>query len=200
MMSPQFTDEKSTTWTMRITGKTVRRVADVMKLDIGNLSEPQEGYDVSLMEMFATKLPLRLQLVYLICEDQAIEAGIDEDHFYDDVLGIDHVQPATEALVEAWTYFFKALGQTEDQVLLAKYLEARTAQSASRAKHFRQINVTELAADAEMELKLQEADRQSQRQKLQRKFADCTRTAPGSNSVTSPELQEPIQNDGLMEN
>lgn len=94
-----FTDADDRKWTVAIDIPTARRVRD--ELDIDLLS----ALDGELLQRLSRDTYLLVDLLYVLCQEQAVAAGVTDQAFGSGIRG-DAIDAATDAFLQALTDFF----------------------------------------------------------------------------------------------
>ena len=95
-----FTDNAGRTWTVEITVADLKRLRAMLGIDIANLTEPDAPPEEQLLARLATDPVLLVDVLYVLCLDQAEKAGVTDEQFGRAMAG-DAIEEATEALLEA---------------------------------------------------------------------------------------------------
>lgn len=106
-----FKDNQNQPWNVKATLWKVRKVAEVLGLELFN---PVHYQNLKL------SLTDRMAYLFLLCEDQAKELQIDADEFEERLYGANISDNASAALFEEFESFARRLGQTA----LAKEIQA----------------------------------------------------------------------------
>jgi len=102
-----FVDSKGETWDLCITAGTIKRCADLLKVDLG---DPMRG-DPPLLTRFDTDIMFMVDLLWAICKPLAKEKQVDEEQFAERLSG-DALQSAHDAFYEELLDFFRSLHKT----------------------------------------------------------------------------------------
>lgn len=109
----QFTDNAGRTWTIAINVSAIKRVRDLLKID---LLEIVEG---ALLERLIRDPVLLCDVVYVVCKPEADTQGVDDEDFGRALAG-DAIERATVALLEDLADFSPS---PRDRANLKKVLE-----------------------------------------------------------------------------
>jgi len=95
----QFTDDAGTTWNVSVTVSSIKRVRDVLNVDI--LDTVNGGLTDKLIDD-----PILLcDVLYVLCSQQAEKDGVSDEQFGERMAG-DVIERATSAFLEALVEFF----------------------------------------------------------------------------------------------
>ena len=103
----EFKDAKGDVWRVAITGATVKRARDLLKLDIGRLVESTDDSDQPLLTRIELDIALLVDLLYVVCLPQADDREVSDVDFAERLDG-EALYRAHEALLEAFADFFRA--------------------------------------------------------------------------------------------
>jgi hypothetical protein len=106
----QFIDTQQTAWDVTITAATLRRVAQLLRVDLGNpLVSPDES-DSSQAPLIrlATDIMYAVDVLYVVCKPQADDRGLSDEQFAAR-LGGETLEAAHAALEAALADFFRGL-------------------------------------------------------------------------------------------
>lgn len=177
----RFKDANHREWHLDITVNELRRVKKMVDLDLLDL---EEGRTIARL---ANDPILLVDVLWILCEDQAQKEGITDEQFGRSLRG-EVIEHATEALFEALTDFFPP----QRQILLRKLIEtARTMGQKERA--LVEMYVNSPALEEFMDQQIEEL-KQKLETALKKKPADgnSSMSLPGSaestpeNSVSDP--------------
>ena len=101
----QFKDSADRTWELSVTVGTIRRVRDLVHVDLMELIGGDEGGNPELLTRLAADPVLLVDVLYAICKPQCDQAGVSDVEFGESLLG-DAIDHATTALLEAIVDFF----------------------------------------------------------------------------------------------
>ena len=104
----QFTDTTGETWSVEITAGTIKRVLDLLKVDLG---KPLEGEPPTLVRI-DTDLMFLVDLLYVVCRPEAEKRGVKDVEFADR-LGREAIGAAHNALLEDLADFFQSTGRRD---------------------------------------------------------------------------------------
>jgi hypothetical protein len=114
----QFTDDKGICWNLRIAVNEMRKLKDAGV----NIMSPDGGGIMAL----ADDPVLLFDAIWVLIERQAIERGISQQQFYDDMTG-DVIEVATNAMLDAIIDFFPQARRAVLQKSLQKSREIQAA-------------------------------------------------------------------------
>jgi hypothetical protein len=126
----QFTDSKNETWEIRITAGTVKRCADLLRVDIG---DPTRG-DPPLMTRIDTDICFMVDLLYVVCKPEADARNISDIQFAERLEG-EALFAAHEAFFEDLADFFRSLrkGNFAEALARQRQLAQQSAAAGERA-------------------------------------------------------------------
>ena len=107
-----FKDNEAREWTVEITVATVKRVRDLLDVDL------MESVNGKLVEQLANDPVLLVDVLYSICKPQADRDGVSDEQFGEAMAG-DAIERGTMAFLEELVDFFPA----PRRGLLAKVIE-----------------------------------------------------------------------------
>lgn len=91
-----FTDEMGGVWDLKVTGATIPRVRKLLGVNILDLI----NFKSKTAERFASDIEFEVNMLWAVCQPQAIMRGITEEQFAECLAG-DAFYAATTALMEA---------------------------------------------------------------------------------------------------
>lgn len=178
----KFTDATGRDWPVTITVGTVRRVRQLVDVDLLKLDE-------ALLKRLATDPVELANVLYVICEPTCDERGISDEQF-GELLGGDVIDQATEAFIEAIIDFFPRARRTV----------ARQVRAKAKTHEERLLKRTTERVEANLETIL-ESKFSALELALETELAQMARpeprppATPGTTSGSSPELSAPIRPD-----
>ena len=95
-----FTDNAGRTWTVDITVADIKRLRAMLGVDFVNLTRADAPPEEQLLARLATDPVLLVDVLYVLCLDQAQKADITDEQFGRAMAG-DAIEEATEALLQA---------------------------------------------------------------------------------------------------
>ncbi|MEO2045206.1 MAG: hypothetical protein ABGX16_01365 [Pirellulales bacterium] len=110
-----FTDRKGNSWVIDVNTTSLKK----LKTHGYDISETVE--DGSIITRMMEDPIFLVDLIYVLCQDQAEKRSISDEQFGEMVGRGDIIGPATEALVEELTLFFRSRGQVMDKAM-SKFL------------------------------------------------------------------------------
>ena len=135
----QFTDNKGRTWDVELNVRQMKRVRDVLGVDLVNVitADRDGGVATDTLDRVANDPILLVDILWVLCEGQAKPAGVTDEDFGSALAG-DSITEATKAFLDELVDFFpgarrlilkKAVGlarkfQTENTEALEKALES----------------------------------------------------------------------------
>jgi hypothetical protein len=136
----QFTDAKQRPWTLNVTTGTIKKARSELKLD---LADPTQA----TMDRLADDPVLLVDLLWLVCAEQAKERGVSPEDFGGALVG-DPIDAAVSALLEAVSDFFP-----RQKRLLLREANAKAATVRQKATDLALAKLN----DPELEAKITEA-------------------------------------------
>jgi len=103
-----FTDNQGREWQIAITVDSIRRVRDLLTVD---LCQPFAG-DPPLLTRLDTDIVLLCDVIYCLVKPQADERNLTSEQFGAS-LGGDAIRSAHDGLMEEWEAFFQSLRRAE---------------------------------------------------------------------------------------
>jgi len=145
----EFKDAKGDRWQVAVTGGTIKRALDLLKVDLG---QPLAGKP-PLLSRFDIDIAFKVDLLYVVCMPQADEREISDLQFAERLEG-DSLYAASQALLAAWADFFRrglrqeataraiekeqealrAVFEVASQTLASEEFEGATARELARLK------------------------------------------------------------------
>lgn len=164
-----FSDSNGRTWNLIVTVDAVRRVRDLVGVNLARLIEPRKaGGEVPLMTDLEDDIMLLVDVIYAIIKPQADVAGVSDEEF-GQALGGEAIAAAHEAFWKELADFFRSL---------------RRRPGAPEAKAIeKQLALVE-AAMAAVEKKIGDLDVEQIVEKAARTDGDSSSSAPGSADAT----------------
>jgi len=95
----QFKDSTGRDWRIEINVATVKLVREILKVDLLDLDGG------TLIKQLIDDPVLLVDVIYVVCQDQAIDSGVTDQQFGRAMSG-DAIDRATQCLLEALTDFF----------------------------------------------------------------------------------------------
>ncbi len=105
-MVRHFTDHQGRSWEVRVTGGAIKRVQDILGIDLGKLGEGSPPVATRLYQ----DVVFIVDVLYAVLKPQLDTHGIADEAFYE-LLDGDVASDAHDALVEELADFFQKLGQ-----------------------------------------------------------------------------------------
>ena len=102
-----FTDNKGRTWEVALNIRQMKRVRDVLGVDLVNVISATKdgGVSTDTLERVANDPILLVDILWVLCENQAKEAGISDEDFGSSLAG-ESVEDATRAFLDELVDFF----------------------------------------------------------------------------------------------
>jgi len=114
----QFTDSKGDTWDIEVNGGTVKRVSDLLEIDLG---QPLSG-DPPLITRFDTDIVFKVNLLCAVCHTQIVGRNVGEVEFAERLSG-KALQSASDVFWQELALFFLSLGRKEVVGVMRKQRE-----------------------------------------------------------------------------
>jgi len=105
---PAFVDNMGRTWTVSITYGTIRRVRELLGI---NLAEPQQG-EPPLLTRLGTDVMLLCDVIFALIRPQAEQQGVDDEQWAA-AMGGEAILAAHDAFYEALEAFFRDAGRLD---------------------------------------------------------------------------------------
>lgn len=126
----QFKDAKGREWSLTVNVGAAKRVRDLTKVDLFNIfaSEAEKVFSDPV---------LLVDMLWVLCMDQAKERGVTDENFGESLYG-DAIEHATLALMESVADFFPSsrrailLKSLEKSTAAAKTLEAKAMEALEK--------------------------------------------------------------------
>jgi hypothetical protein len=119
---PAFKDMQGRTWRLNITIGAVRRVKDLVGVDLLRVDAPEREGEQPLMTRLSLDIMLLCDVVYAIVQPQAEEQGVSDAEFGES-LGGDVVLQMHNAFDEALADFFRGQGKRQTATAIEKQAE-----------------------------------------------------------------------------
>ena len=102
-----FTDSKGRVWEVELNIRQMKRVRDVLGIDLVNVISANKDGSVSTdtLERVANDPILLVDILWVLCEGQAKPAGVTDDDFGSSLAG-DSIEEATRAFLDELVDFF----------------------------------------------------------------------------------------------
>lgn len=110
-----FQDNKNQEWQIALTYASVKRVKDLLDID---LTKAMEG-DPPMFRVVQEDLLLLCNILYVVCKPQADAKGITDEQF-GELLGDVQIFAASNAFYAEWVGFFRNLQRPESATMLEK--------------------------------------------------------------------------------
>ena len=167
-----FRDNASRTWNLALNVYAVKKVRDLMGVDLLDLDSGDKPEDKLLSRLIADPI-LLVDLLYVVCKGEADQKGVTDEQFGQAMAG-DVIDTATKAFLEELADFTPS---PRDRARARKVIQA-TWTVIDRAQDL---------MDAKVEKELPAAV-----EKFLAEMAEMTEmSAPGSSSTNSPDSSEP---------
>ena len=103
----QFTDTKERVWDVELNVRQMKRVRDVMGIDLVNVIQAGKDGAVATdtLDRVANDPILLVDILWVLCEGQAKAAGVTDDDFGSSLAG-DSISDATRAFLDELVDFF----------------------------------------------------------------------------------------------
>ena len=180
--SASFIDQRGRTWQLELNYSLAKRLRDVTSLDFVNY---QDGQALLAIHDSDEKL---VQVLWLLCEPQAVALSLVEEEFGGG-LGGDALEQALEALEQALLNFSRPARRQAIAAIRDKAHELVAAQVELTQTKLRSPQVQQL-----MQAKLAEASAQIDRQiEEQLKTVSTSGNSAGSGQASSESIPAPIR-------
>jgi len=144
-----FNDSAGRTWTLAITVDAVRRVRDLVGVNLARLVEPREpGRELPLLTDLADDLILLVDVIYALVKPQADALGVSDEDF-GRALGGEAIAAAHEAFWRELADFFRSLRRRPNAAearAIEKQLAMVEAAMAATERRIEALDVDELLA------------------------------------------------------
>ena len=132
----QFTDTKERVWDVELNVRQMKRVRDVLGIDLVNVIQAGKDGAVATdtLDRVANDPILLVDILWVLCEVQAKAAGVTDDDFGSSLAG-DSISDATRAFLDELVDFFPGARRLflKKAVDLARKFETENAQMLEKA-------------------------------------------------------------------
>ena len=132
----QFTDTKERVWEVELNVRQMKRVRDVLGIDLVNVIQAGKDGAVATdtLDRVANDPILLVDILWVLCEGQAKAAGVTDDDFGSSLAG-DSISDATRAFLDELVDFFPGARRLflKKAVDLARKFETENAQMLEKA-------------------------------------------------------------------
>ena len=132
----QFTDTKERVWDVELNVRQMKRVRDVLGIDLVNVIQAGKDGAVATdtLDRVANDPILLVDILWVLCEGQAKTAGVTDDDFGSSLAG-DSISDATRAFLDELVDFFPGARRLflKKAVDLARKYETENAQMLEKA-------------------------------------------------------------------
>ena len=132
----QFTDTKERVWDVELNVRQMKRVRDVLGIDLVNVIQAGKDGAVAtdILDRVANDPILLVDILWVLCEGQAKTAGVTDDDFGSSLAG-DSISDATRAFLDELVDFFPGARRLflKKAVDLARKFETENAQMLEKA-------------------------------------------------------------------
>ena len=132
----QFTDTKERVWDVELNVRQMKRVRDVVGIDLVNVIQAGKDGAVATdtLDRVANDPILLVDILWVLCEGQAKAAGVTDDDFVSSLAG-DSISDATRAFLDELVDFFPGARRLflKKAVDLARKYETENAQMLEKA-------------------------------------------------------------------
>ena len=132
----QFTDTKERVWDVELNVRQMKRVRDVVGIDLVNVIQAGKDGAVATdtLDRVANDPILLVDILWVLCEGQAKAAGVTDDDFGSSLAG-DSISDATRAFLDELVDFFPGARRLflKKAVDLARKYETENAQMLEKA-------------------------------------------------------------------
>lgn len=172
----QFADQRGRTWRLDLNYSLAKRLREVTTLDFVNY---QDGKALLAIHDSDEKL---VQVLWLMCEPQAVAANVSEEEFGSG-LGGDALEQGIEALEQALINFSRPARRQAMQAIRDKAHELVEAQTELTATKIRSPKMKDLLA----------AKIQAVSEEIDRRIEEATTSTSGNSAGSGPESSASIQ-------
>lgn len=144
-----FKDSESTEWQLCLTLGSVKRVRDLLGVDLLNPDHPVKdgAADRPLITCLDTDLLMLCDVIYALCKPQADERGVSDEQF-GGRLGGDAILAAHHALFAELADFFRGAGRRDLVTLITKQMAIVEAGITAAENKINQLDTDQLVAQA----------------------------------------------------
>ena len=132
----QFTDTKERVWEVELNVRQMKRVRDVLGIDLVNVIQAGRDGTVATdtLDRVANDPILLVDILWVLCEGQAKAAGVTDDDFGSSLAG-DSISDATRAFLDELVDFFPGARRLflKKAVDLARKYETENAEMLEKA-------------------------------------------------------------------
>ena len=132
----QFTDTKGRVWDVELNVRQMKRVRDVLGIDLVNVIQAGKDGAVATdtLDRVANDPILLVDILWVLCEGQAKAAGVTDDDFGSSLAG-DSISDATRAFLDELVDFFPGARRLflKKAVDLARKFETENAEMLEKA-------------------------------------------------------------------
>ena len=132
----QFTDTKERVWDVELNVRQMKRVRDVLGIDLVNVIQAGKDGAVATdtLDRVANDPILLVDILWVLCEGQAKAAGVTDDDFGSSLAG-DSISDATRAFLDELVDFFPGARRLflKKAVDLARKYETENAEMLEKA-------------------------------------------------------------------
>jgi hypothetical protein len=132
----QFTDTKERVWDVELNVRQMKRVRDVLGIDLVNVIQAGKDGAVATdtLDRVANDPILLVDILWVLCEGQAKAAGVTDDDFGSSLAG-DSISDATKAFLDELVDFFPGARRLflKKAVDLARKYETENAEMLEKA-------------------------------------------------------------------
>ena len=132
----QFTDTKGRVWDVELNVRQMKRVRDVLGIDLVNVIQAGKDGAVATdtLDRVANDPILLVDILWVLCEGQAKAAGVTDDDFGSSLAG-DSIADATRAFLDELVDFFPGARRLflKKAVDLARKFETENAEMLEKA-------------------------------------------------------------------
>jgi len=132
----QFTDTKERVWEVELNVRQMKRVRDVLGIDLVNVIQAGKDGAVATdtLDRVANDPILLVDILWVLCEGQAKAAGVTDDDFGSSLAG-DSISDATRAFLDELVDFFPGARRLflKKAVDLARKYETENAEMLEKA-------------------------------------------------------------------
>ena len=121
-MKNAFKDVNGNEWIANITVGTIRRVKEVLGVDLMTIVDQEKGEE-SLLARLHNDIELLVNVIFVVCKPQAETMKVSDEAFGELLATGDILEEAVDALIEGMMLFFPPRRRKVLQVMMDKYKE-----------------------------------------------------------------------------
>ena len=138
----QFVDCGGNTWLIQLNVDTIKRVRDLIKVDLTDVA----AGDPPLIVRLGTDVILLCDVLFAVCAAQASKAGVTDEEF-GRAMGGDALLAGSTALMEELTDFFQKLGRREVATMIRTHQRLVTTAVSAVESRLAAVDVERMVLD-----------------------------------------------------